>query len=52
MGMPPVKQFLFKLIYDGNIFPAFGKMIPSLSYSEIEAIKTLGIKFRKTHSAT
>ena len=51
MGMRPITKFLFKL-YNGSIFPAFRKVIPSLSYSEIEAIKALRIKFRKNHSAT
>ena len=49
MGMRT--KFLFKLIYNGNIFPAFRKVIPSLSYSEIEATKALGSKFWKNHSA-
>ena len=52
MGMRPIKKFLFKLIYNGNIFPAFRKLIPSICYSEIKAINALGIKFRKNHSAT
>ena len=47
MRMCPIAKFLFKLIYNGNIFPATRKVIPSLSYCEIEAIKVLGIKFRK-----
>ena len=51
-AMRPMTKFVFKLIYNGNIFPAFRKVIPSLSYSEIKAIKTLGIKFRKHYSAT
>ena len=44
MGMRPITKFLFKLIYNGNIFPAFRKVIPSLSYSETEVIKALGIR--------
>ena len=33
-----------KRICNGNIFPAFRKVIPSLSYSETEVIKALGIR--------
>ena len=51
MEICPITKFLFKLIYNGNIFPAFTKLILSLRYSEIGAIKTLGFKFRKNHSA-
>ena len=50
IAMRPVTKSLFKLIYNGNIFPAFKKVIPSLSYSEIEAIKALGIKFRRDNT--
>ena len=39
------------MIYNGNIFHAFRKVIPSLSHSKIEAIKALGINFWKNHSA-
>ena len=52
MGMRPIVNFLFKLIYNGNIFPAFRKVILSLSYREIEANKALGIKFSKSDTAT
>ena len=45
-------KFLFKLFYNGNIFHAFRKVIPSLNYSEIEAIKAFGIKFWKNQSET
>ena len=40
------------MIYNGNIFHAFRKVIPSLSHSKIETIKPLGISFWKNHRAT
>ena len=52
MGMRPITKFLFKLIYNGNIFPAFRKVILSLRYSETEALKALGLKFWKIHNTT
>ena len=52
MGTRPITKFLFKLIYNSNIFPAFRKVILSLRYSEIEALKALGLKFWKIHNAT
>ena len=51
MRLCPIAKFLFKLIYNGNIFPATRKVIPPLSYCEIEAIKVSGIKFRKNDRA-
>ena len=50
--MRPITKLLFKLIYNGNIFPALRKVTPCLSYPETEAIKALGIEFWKNHSAT
>ena len=43
--MRPITKFVFKPIYNGNIFYAFRKVIPSVSYSKIKAIKVLGINF-------
>ena len=52
MGMRIIKKFLFKVIYSGNVFLSFRKVLPSLSYSEIEIIKALGVKFLKNHGET
>ena len=46
-GIGPITKFVFKLIYNGNIFHTFRKEIPSLNYSKIETIKTLRINFCK-----
>ena len=31
MGVRPITKFLFKLIYNGNIFPSFSEVIPFFS---------------------
>ena len=41
MGMRIITKFLFKVIYSGNVFLSFRKVLPSLGYSEIETIKAL-----------
>ena len=51
-GMRPITKFVFQMIFNCNIFHAFRKVIPSLSDFKLEAIKALGINFRKHHSAT
>ena len=51
-GMRPSTKFVFHMIFNCNIFYAFRKVIPSLSNFKLEAIKALGINFRKHHSAT
>ena len=51
-GMHPIAKFVFQMIFNCNIFHTFRKVIPSLCDFKLEAIKAVGINFRKHHSAT
>ena len=44
--------YILKLIYNGNIFHIFKKVIASLNHSKIEAIKALEVNFTVNRRAT